>query len=659
MKRSTKRSIFIEGILRFGTKYPTLESDGITYFVQSHGLKKWYLSGDRVITKYMKGPSNGQLPEVKIERLLTRSTQVFVGTLIDNRVTVIRPMGTLEGIEIMQSSRLSGLIRFVMHGQKANVLWEFVHPTISDPHIALLFFAENIPTEWSIKSQKRIKELEKTRHTIWLQRALPHKHRLWRFFSGLKTIPINSDIFPHIQEAYAGDESRIDFRNWYTYSIDWHDARDLDDALSFAEYDNGDILLGVHIADVSHFVWSGDVLDKDAYIRGTSIYTPEFVVPMLPEILSNHLCSLHPGSPKRTLSCLMRIDQITGAVTDTYICHGIIENQYAWKYDDIDRSCHMNDTNLSASLSIAWKLYDQLKARRKKEGKIVFLREEVAFWHDAYGKVMSVWKQNRKDSHMLIEECMVLANEEVAKWCRKRRIPFLSRVHPKPVPENINLLRSIMGMEWKQPIAPRDIRDYFDTQPDYTSCFRATQLILPKMAKAIYSETGHGHFALALDEYTHFTSPIRRYPDLITHRMIREFLLWNRYQYRSRMLAHIAKQSSYLERRAESVSMLVKNIHACRLMESSINKECTGRISGFYEHIIFVLLENGLEISLMWQRDIYTVDSIHGTALSRKGEIIYTIGDHVNCKLTHIDWKSYRILGSLIGTSHIKNSNYI
>lgn len=343
-------------------------------------------------------------------------------------------------------------------------------------------------------------------------------------FSGLQKIPLHNAQLPPLSEAYTSTEGRIDFTNWYTYTIDGSDAQDLDDALSLGVYDTGDFLLGVHIADVGHFVEAHSPLDRDAYSRGTSIYLPEMTIPMLPEILSHDLCSLHPGSPKRTLSCLMRVNHRTGEVERTLVTLGLIESRYRGVYDDLDRDTHMSHEPLQFTLKASWELFDILAKRRKHEGKITFLRDEMRAIRDHMGKVIDLEKRKRQESHMLIEEFMVLANEEVAKWCHERNIPFLSRLHPAPPAERQSLLRSIMGIAKHIPVSPKQIRQYFDQQEESTALLRATQLILPKMTKAFYSPYPDEHFGLALQEYTHFTSPIRRYPDLITHRMIRSYL---------------------------------------------------------------------------------------------------------------------------------------
>jgi len=259
-------------------------------------------------------------------------------------------------------------------------------------------------------------------------------------------------------------ETRLSFENWYTLTIDGSDARDLDDAISIAEYRNGDLLLGVHIADVSSYVTAGSELDREAHRRGTSIYLPERVIPMLPEILSNDRCSLHPGERKETLSCLMHIDKKTARVKHVDIVPGLIMSRHRGVYENIwaEYQALKNPTNPHEhTLRMAFELYTLLFKRRRREGKILFETDEIQFIFDASGKVVGTKVRERNDAHKLIEECMVLANEEVAKWCTKRKIPFLSRVHDAPPLEQREIIARILGKSDTR-IHPLDIRQYLD-----------------------------------------------------------------------------------------------------------------------------------------------------------------------------------------------------
>lgn len=244
---------------------------------------------------------------------------------------------------------------------------------------------------------------------------------------------------PYFASISDKNEVRVDFRNWYTMTIDGADAKDLDDAISLAKFSDGNILLGVHIADVSHYVTEKSPIDQEARRRGTSIYLPEKVIPMLPETLSNNLCSLTAESDKKTLSVLMKIDTKSGKVLHTDVVESIIRSQYRGIYEVVYEKFLNQDYSSDveeSTINTAFELYEILKKRRQKEGKISFDMTEIFFeFEDDSHTPTSIKKRTRNDAHMLIEECMVVANEEIAKWCEKRKIPYLSRLHDEPSEE--------------------------------------------------------------------------------------------------------------------------------------------------------------------------------------------------------------------------------
>ena len=381
-----------------------------------------------------------------------------------------------------------------------------------------MLIAQNIPTAWP--ESFATLQFEKKQ---WIPTALQKT-------SPISLSQIRPDTFleiPHDSFPYAqhDTEIRTDFSSWYTFTIDGSDARDLDDAISIAQYLNGDYLLGVHIADVARYVLAGSELDREARSRGTSIYLPNRVIPMLPEILSNERCSLHPGEKKETLSCLMHIEKKTGRVKHVDIQSGLIESRHRGIYENIweqYQSLHAPSNPHEHSIQLAFDLHALLTRRRKKEGKIFFDTEEIHFIFSE-DTVVGTTPRERNDAHKLIEECMVLANEEVARWCSKRQIPFLSRVHEAPPLEHRETIAAIIGKK-STDITPKDIETYLSGIDDPHLLYRSMRLLLPKMAKAVYSDRPSQHFGLALEYYSHFTSPIRRYPDLITHRMIHAYL---------------------------------------------------------------------------------------------------------------------------------------
>ncbi len=471
--------------------------------------------------------------------------------------------------------------------------------------------------------------------------------------------------------------NRIDFRNWYTLTIDGSDAKDLDDAISLAAYPDGAMLLGVHIADVAQYVHEGTPLDKEAYARATSVYTPGKVIPMLPEKISNDLCSLHPGWPKVTLSCLMRVNP-EGEVLQADIVEGIIESQKKGVYEDIYISMkgdvwgekngasplsgvhswnqpfkkggkgNFSSHQEQATLSLAFELFEILKKRRKKEGKIIFESTEIRFSWDTRTSI-SVEKRARNDSHMMIEEFMVLANEEVAKWCIREELPFLSRAHALPSSENIALIALMIdNAQIRKKLEPHHIRSYMEKMVDPVEQFRLSHLLLPKMAKAIYTDKVSGHFGLALSHYSHFTSPIRRYPDLQVHRIIKEKLhstlsSERKAHYRS-ILKRVAKHCSEQERFSEDVERAFDVLYACRYMQNKVGQIFSGQVSWVTDFAVFVELQNGIEWTLYLPRKRFQINQLDGSISDGNNAVLYRIGDAIKARVEEVNMNEKRII---------------
>ena len=471
-------------------------------------------------------------------------------------------------------------------------------------------------------------------------------------------------------------KNRTDFRNWYTLTIDGSDAKDLDDAISIRQEQNGDYTLAVHIADVAEYVTEWSSLDREALTRATSIYTPGKVIPMLPEILSNDLCSLHPQTMKLTLSAVMTIDP-RWYVKHTDIVEGIIESQHRGVYDDIARrhvGPNWTKTELDGILDIAFSLYHILEKRRRKEGKITFESTEIYF---DFGSETVGWatktpkqikKRERNDAHKLIEEFMVLANEEVAKWCQHHGLPFLSRVHGLPGNEQTEIIQSILrnsmwaplledGTRWEllltraKPtpvLEPTHIREFLENISDPTELYRYSRLLLPKMAKATYSDTPFRHFGLALEYYSHFTSPIRRYPDLQVHRIIKEQirgeLTPERVSHYKTLLKRVARNCSERERWAEDIERAMNSLYICRYMADKVGKTYDGQISGLAEFALFVELENGIEATLYLPRGRYNIDSVSWVLTDPSGKRLGTIGEKIRVKLESVNMTERRVV---------------
>jgi len=453
--------------------------------------------------------------------------------------------------------------------------------------------------------------------------------------------------------------ARVDLRNEWIVTIDGADAKDLDDAIGIKKFPSGNFEIGVHIADVAEYVREGSILDREAYQRGTSIYTPDEVVPMLPEHLSNNLCSLHPGTPKATLSITMELDK-TGKVLHSRIDETLIESKQRFTYDEVQIIIDALDkktdeqavfekypTEVIELIRNGLELKRILDKRRAKEGKIDFDLKEVKIITDEKGKVVDISKRDRSESHKVIEEFMILANEEVSRFFSEKKIPFLYRVHEKPSEEKADeliLLLDHYGYNLtREMLSPRSLREIMDTLHNKDYYFVLSKQILQSMSKAIYSEEILGHFGLALHFYSHFTSPIRRYPDLQIHRIIKAYIHKNLDQKEisrfKTLLPKVAKHTSTTERKAENIEYMIRDIKIIDYMQDKIGKIYDGIIASIGDHGIYVELPNGVE-GLVYMRDMRATnyfDERAGTLKSLSGGKTFSLGDPIRVRVTQAD----------------------
>ncbi|MCL2861437.1 MAG: RNB domain-containing ribonuclease [Firmicutes bacterium] len=426
---------------------------------------------------------------------------------------------------------------------------------------------------------------------------------------------------------------RHDFKKELVITIDGADARDFDDGVSVVRHDDGTYNLSVHIADVAHYVKRNSKIDIEAQKRTTSVYFPHMVLPMLPEKLSNGICSLKEKQDRLTLSVVMTVNKV-GTVIDYKIYEGIINSRHRMTYEEVDRIIvgavndnphndyestigrsmtapvsivQKNKTNLDNNSSLNKMLFtmkslaDILTLKRINRGSIEFDLTESELVMDETGKCIAVVKKPRLISHKIIEEFMVLANETIAEHLTKNKIPGIFRVHESPPPEKIERLTDFLdalGVE-------NDIDDN-STSLDFANLLKDTpedvtlavnKMALRSMSKALYENKNKGHFGLASEFYLHFTSPIRRYPDLIVHRILKDYLKNGKKNLAafSEDTAPIAKQCSERERLAESAERDVVDYKKCEFMKDKVGNTYKGVVSGVAEWGIFVELENSVE----------------------------------------------------------------
>ena len=395
-------------------------------------------------------------------------------------------------------------------------------------------------------------------------------------------------------------QQRRDFRQVLTFTIDPEDAKDFDDALSYQILENGNIEVGVHIADVTHYVKPGTALDKEAYKRSTSVYLVDRVLPMLPERLSNNLCSLRPNEDKATFSAVFEFDK-NDAVVNRWFGKTLIHSDRRFSYEQAQQGLETGEGDFAAELRILNRIAHRLRKDRFKNGSIDFETEEVRFKLDENGVPVEVYVKERKDAHMLIEDFMLLANKEVAMFINKKaesqaEIPFVYRIHDYPNEEKVkelSLFAKEMGVQMRIN-TPKEIAASFNKLAAESEKNEALKLLMPlairTMAKAEYSTENIGHYGLAFDFYSHFTSPIRRYSDVMAHRILFHNLGEKTTRYDKEKLQEQCRHISAMERKAMEAERESIKYKQVEFMQKHVGEVFDGFISGIIERGIFVEL---------------------------------------------------------------------
>ncbi len=448
---------------------------------------------------------------------------------------------------------------------------------------------------------------------------------------------------------------REDLRDKIVFTIDGADAKDLDDAISIEKLDNGNYKLGVHIADVTHYVKENTLLDKEAVNRGTSVYLVDRVIPMLPKKLSNGVCSLHPHVPRLTLTCFMEIND-KGNVVSHNIVESIIESKERLIYNDISDLLENDDSNqkekykhIYNELKLAEELCKILTTKREARGSIDFDFPESKIVLDDKGKPIDVKKYDRRIANRIIEEFMLVCNETVAEYMYWAEMPFVYRVHEDPSEEKINEFNKFIhnfGYHIKglQEVHPKELQSLIEKVKDTKEETVINTLMLRSLRKARYAAECLGHFGLAVEYYCHFTSPIRRYPDLQIHRIIKYFI--NNQMTNTRinklkaLVPQIADKSSVRERIADDAQRETDDLKKAEYMSKRINHEYEGIISGVTHFGMFVELDNTIEglirVSSLFD-DYYTFDSRDHCLLGERTKKKYRLGDVVKIRVVRAD----------------------
>ncbi len=398
---------------------------------------------------------------------------------------------------------------------------------------------------------------------------------------------------------------RVDLRDELIITVDGEDTRDIDDAISVRK--EGDkFYLGVHIADVTHYVTRGSELDREAFARGTSVYFPDRVLPMLPPALSNGICSLNEGEDRFALSCLMTVNR-GGEVTEKRVVPAVIRSRHRMTYADVtaiirkEKETAERYPDLTDFLTDAAELTEILKEARQRRGAVDLAVKEAKILYE--NGTISVPDYERTVSHEMIEQFMVLANESVAELAMQKQLPFVYRIHETPAPEKASAFAAFCnetGVPCKfdpENVAPKDFQAVLNGLKDSPLFHVVNRVMLRSMMKAIYSPENKGHFGLASSCYCHFTSPIRRYPDLCIHRIIKESFLsaeQTKERYKN-FVKDASAQSSECERNAQEAERDVDALYLTAFMQDKIGMEFEATISGVTSFGLFAELDNTVE----------------------------------------------------------------
>ncbi|WP_243343657.1 ribonuclease R [Anaerococcus sp. AGMB09787] len=602
------------------------EEDFADVFIKKDNLKSAH-NNDRVRIEITKEKEKGRNAEGKVVEILERVNDQIVGTFQKNDgfgFVIADEKNFGEDIYIDKKyfkkakdkdKVVVEIIKYPKKGSPEGRIVEIIGGK-NDKNIDILssIRAHNLPYEFSKKTKKEL-------------------------------LYIDSEV----KSEYL--KGREDFRDLFTVTIDGRDSKDFDDAISI-ERDGDNYILYVHIADVAHYVKKSTAIDDDAYERGNSTYLFNIVIPMLPKALSNGICSLNPNEDRLAITCKMKIDP-KGRVIENDFYESIINSNYRLVYDDVNAYLDdgdeevYDDNYLKEVLTDFNELRKILAAKREKRGSIDFNFSESQIDISEDGNVLNISNLNRGSGNKLIEEFMLVANETVASLFAYMDFPFLYRVHEKPSEEKIDGFKSAlaaMGYTLKgSSLHPKDFQQILKDIEGENEESIINMLMLRTMQKAKYSKDRGIHFGLSTEYYTHFTSPIRRYPDLIVHRLVKKYIN-NKLTSTSQIsleksLDKKADHLSMTERRSEDTERDVEDMLKCKYMKRFIGDDFYGNISSITDFGIFVELDNTVEGLFMYKfspkRYEFLEDKL--MAIDVDDKIYYRIGDRVKIRVLDVD----------------------
>lgn len=591
------------------------------------------LNGDKVRV-VISAARKGQDPEAKVVEIVEEKDQVFIGSLkVDgNYAALVTDSKFLAADIIIPRGKLKG----GKDGDKAIARITRWNDDEMNPRGEIV----------DILGKKGDNNAEM--HAILAEFGLPYKY------------PGNVEKAADKIDAGITPEEvsrREDFRGVTTFTIDPKDAKDFDDALSVRRLANGNVEVGVHIADVTHYVRPGSIIEKEAQNRATSVYLVDRTVPMLPEHLSNGICSLRPNEEKLTYSAIFELDNDANVI-HSRIGRTVILSNRRFTYEEAQERIETGNGDYASELATLNNLAKKLRAKRFEDGAVDFERAEVRFDIDETGKPINVFFKEAKDSNKLVEEFMLLANRTVAEYIGKETVKrmgkktgkpkaFVFRVHDTPDDEklaNLALIASRFGYKVKTDGSSRAVNKSINKLLRDIKGKGEENLIamlaIRSMAKAVYTATNIGHYGLAFDYYTHFTSPIRRYPDMMVHRLLSRYLAGGRTA-DIQKLEDMCKHSSEMEQLAANAERASIKYKQVEYMQERVGEVYSGTISGVTEWGLYVELDENMCEGLVPVRDLaddfYDYDDKNYCLVGRNHHNKYTLGDKVHVQVTRAD----------------------
>ncbi|WP_082233435.1 ribonuclease R [Halobacillus massiliensis] len=592
------------------------------------------MNNDRVLVRIEKRDETGQRPEGTVIRILERATKRVVGTYESSRNF---------GFVVADDKRIPHDI-FIPKAQSNGAV---------DGHKVIVEITK-FPEE-RMSAEGEIVEILGHKNDPGIDIiSIIHKHGIKTDFPE-EVLQQAADTPEQIHEDEI--KNRRDLRDETIVTIDGADAKDLDDAVTVKKLENGNYKLGVHIADVTYYVEQDSPLDKEARERATSVYLVDRVIPMIPHRLSNGICSLNPKVDRLTLSCEMEIDA-KGQIVNHEIFQSVIKTNERMTYKDVNSILEDNDSELVEKYKDLVPMFREmeslaatLRKKRFDRGAIDFDFKEAGVIVDEEGKAVDVKLRERSVAEKLIEEFMLAANETVAEHFHWMEVPFIHRIHEDPDESKLhnffefvtNLGYSVKGSS--ENVHPQALQKILETVKDSQEEMIISKLMLRSMQQAKYDPQSLGHFGLSTEYYTHFTSPIRRYPDLIVHRLIRTYLIQEKLDYKTRkhwkdQLPEIAKHSSEMERAAVDAERETDDLKKAEYMEDKIGEEYDGVISSVTSFGLFVELPNTVEglvhVSTLTD-DYYNFQEKQFALIGERTANMYRIGDEITVRVSNVN----------------------